>query len=114
MRFQDLLLIPGVPTPGPRITVAAGEDDLERRAQLLTAHFSAGATFAVGAGVEGPVDTAWFTRDLIVTDRDGYVLVISAARQADIAAAPEWTEMVRRSVVPHDGSAATTPKSGER
>src|SRR5690348_16006267 len=37
LRFQDLLLVPGNPVPGPRITFAAGEEDLHERAEVLAA-----------------------------------------------------------------------------
>ncbi len=91
-RYQDVLLVRGTPTPGPRISFAAGDDDLAARAQLLAA---AGAGGGTGGGtVEGPVDTPWFSRDLVATDRDGYVVVLTAPRFADIAADPEWTATV--------------------
>ena len=50
---------------------------------------------AGGAGsVEGPVDTPWFSRDLVATDPDGYVVVLTAPRLAEIAADREWSDTV--------------------
>ena len=94
LRYQDVLLVRGAPTPGPRISFAAGDDDLRTRAEHV-------ARFAVQAGagaVEGPVDTPWFSRDVVATDPDGYVVVLTTPRMADIAANAEWTETVRSSV----------------
>jgi catechol 2,3-dioxygenase-like lactoylglutathione lyase family enzyme len=89
-RYQDLLLVRGTATPGPRISFAAGEDDLTARADLLGS-----AAAATGRpSVEGPVDTPWFSRDLVATDPDGYVVVLTAPRIDDIAADPAWTETV--------------------
>jgi catechol 2,3-dioxygenase-like lactoylglutathione lyase family enzyme len=89
-RYQDLLLVPGRPTPGPRVSFAAGEEDLDARAALLRR--------AGGGSVEGPVDTPWFSRDLVATDPDGYVVVLTAPRLADVAASPEWTDTVTGSL----------------
>lgn len=44
------------------------------------------------------VDTPWFTRDLVLTDLDGYTVVFTAWRQSDAEAAPGWNETVRGSV----------------
>ena len=85
LRYQDLLLVPGRPTPGPRVSFAAGEEDLAERAARVR---------DAGGSVEGPVDTPWFSRDLVATDPDGYVVVLTAPRMQDIAADPEWTATV--------------------
>ncbi len=90
LRYQDLLLVPGRPTPGPRVSFAAGEEDLAERAARVPR--SAGGT------VEGPLDTPWFSRDLVATDPDGYVVVLTAPRLADVAAAPEWSATVTGSL----------------
>ncbi|MGY1701959.1 VOC family protein [Geodermatophilus sp. SYSU D00766] len=99
-RYQDLLLVPGRPTPGPRVGFAAGEEDLDERAARLRRHAA-----AAGGSVEGPVDTPWFTRDLVATDPDGYVVVLTAPRLADVAAAPEWTDAVTGSLGRRPGGA---------
>jgi catechol 2,3-dioxygenase-like lactoylglutathione lyase family enzyme len=91
LRYQDLLLVPGRPTPGPRVSFAAGEEDLAERAARVRRAAAAGS-------VEGPVDTPWFTRDLVATDPDGYVVVLTAPRLGDVAAAPEWTGTVTGSL----------------
>jgi len=87
-RYQDILLVPGRVGPGgPRITFAAGDDDLAAIAARLR---------AIGAGtVEGPTATPWHTRDLVATDADGHVVVLTAfdrARPDD----PAFSESVRR------------------
>jgi catechol 2,3-dioxygenase-like lactoylglutathione lyase family enzyme len=89
-RYQDLLLVPGRPTPGPRVSFAAGDEDLDERAAL--------ARDAGGGSVEGPVDTPWFSRDLVATDPDGYVVVLTAPRLAEIAADREWSDTVTGSL----------------
>ncbi len=89
-RYQDLLLVPGRPTPGPRVSFAAGEEDLAERAARVRG--------ADGGSVEGPVDTPWFSRDLVATDPDGYVVVLTAPRLAEIAADPGWNATVTGSL----------------
>lgn len=75
-QFQDLLVRPsaGPVTPGSSIILsfAAVYDELEQLANRARAH---------GLGtVEGPVDTAWNTRDLTTTDPDGNVIIFTAGR----------------------------------
>ncbi len=89
-RHQDLLLVRGRPTPGPRITVAAGEEDLAARAEHLAGYLAGHP----GGAVEGPVDTPWYSSDLLATDPDGYLVVLTAPRLADIAAARDWSDSV--------------------
>ncbi|HYO35460.1 MAG TPA: VOC family protein [Geodermatophilus sp.] len=89
-RYQDLLLVPGRPAPGPRVSFAAGEEDLAGRAAL--------ARDAGGGSVEGPVDTPWYSRDLVATDPDGHVVVLTAPRFAEIAGDPEWNATVSGSL----------------
>ncbi|SFO53181.1 Predicted lactoylglutathione lyase [Geodermatophilus obscurus] len=91
LRHQDLLLVPGSPTPGPRVSFAAGEEDLAGRAARVRRAGGAGS-------VEGPVDTPWFTRDLVATDPDGYVVVLTAPRLDDVAADPAWNATVTGSL----------------
>jgi catechol 2,3-dioxygenase-like lactoylglutathione lyase family enzyme len=94
LRFQDLLLVPGEPVPGPRITVAAGEDDLDARADVLTAELADG----VQRRVAGPSDTPWFTRDLVLTDPDGYTVVLTGRRTGDVPMDEGWRSTVEQSV----------------
>jgi hypothetical protein len=101
LRYQDLLLVPGTPTPGPRITFAAGQEDLEARARLLRGEgpsAAASETTREGGEVSGPLDTPWFTRDLVVTDPDGYTVVLTAPLPPDVERDPEWSATVRASV----------------
>lgn len=87
-RYQDILLVPGGAEPGgPRLTFAAGDDDLAVIAARLR---------AIGGGtVDGPATTPWHTRDLVATDADGHVVVLTAldrSRPDD----PAFSETVRR------------------
>ena len=91
LRHQDLLLVPGSPTPGPRVSFAAGEEDLADRAARVRRAGGAGS-------VEGPVDTPWFTRDLVANDPDGYVVVLTAPRLDAVAADPAWNATVTGSL----------------
>jgi catechol 2,3-dioxygenase-like lactoylglutathione lyase family enzyme len=100
LRYQDLLLVPGRPTPGPRVTFAAGEEDLDERAGRVRRHAA-----AAGGFLEGPVDTPWFSRDLVATDPDGYVVVLTAPRLQDVAADPEWNATVTGSLGRRPGAA---------
>jgi catechol 2,3-dioxygenase-like lactoylglutathione lyase family enzyme len=101
MRYQDLLLVAGEPIPGPRITFAAGEDDLDARAERLDRAMGSTGPDADTRGVNGPVDTPWFTRDLIVTDPDGYMIVLTTPRLADLAGEDAWRTTVEASVGRH-------------
>lgn len=90
-RYQDILLVPagGTATGGGRITMAAGGDDLVRRAREVTA--------ACGGTVQGPAPTPWYSDDLVLTDPDGNVVVLTEPRRRDIDADAEWSAMVRTS-----------------
>lgn len=75
-QFQDLLVRPsaGPITPGSGLILsfAAVYDEIEQLAERALAH---------GEGkVEGPVDSAWNTRDLTTTDPDGNVIIFTAGR----------------------------------
>ena len=101
LRFQDLLLVPGEPIPGPQITFMAGEDDIDARAELLAAHLARHPSAAADADrrrVTGPKDTPWYTRDLVLIDPDGYAVVLTAARQADLPQDDRWRASVEESV----------------
>ncbi|GIF96556.1 VOC family protein [Catellatospora citrea] len=91
-RYQDILLVParGAVTGGGRVTMAAGGDDLRLRAGDLAA--------AGGGTVDGPAQTPWRSDDLVLTDPDGNVVVLTEPRRADIDADAEWSTMVRTSV----------------
>ncbi|GAB4052334.1 VOC family protein [Catellatospora paridis] len=91
-RYQDILVVPagGAPTGGGRITMAAGGDDLVRRAQEVAA--------AGGGTVQGPTPTPWYSDDLVLTDPDGNVVVLTEPRRRDIDADAAWSAMVRTSV----------------
>jgi catechol 2,3-dioxygenase-like lactoylglutathione lyase family enzyme len=99
LRYQDVLLVPGEPVPGPRISFAAGEDDLDARARTLAAELAHRADpDADERRVAGPSDTPWFTRDLVLTDPDGYTVVLTAARTADVPGDEDWRSTVEQSV----------------
>lgn len=75
----DLYLVSapaGLPLPSPRgagvlVCYAAGETDVSE---------IAGRAMALGAELQGPVDEPWFTREIVVTDPDGYRLNFVQAR----------------------------------
>ncbi len=73
-RYQDILIRQGeAPTGGDwTVSVMATIDQLDEIAARARAHG--------GGVVEGPFDTPWNTRDLKVTDPDGYTLVYTARR----------------------------------
>ena len=73
-RYQDILVRPGTDKPAGAWTfsVMAVAEQLDALATRARGH---------GLGsVEGPVDTAWNTRDLRTIDPDGYTLVYTAHR----------------------------------
>ncbi|MFC6355949.1 VOC family protein [Luethyella okanaganae] len=81
-KYQDVLLTPGAAVPGSTSSsFAAGDVDLAEVAEQLR---------TVGADVDGPYDTPWFTTDVAFTDGDGNKIVLTAARVADQAQAQEW------------------------
>lgn len=92
LRHQDVLLAPGPPSPGGgRYSVAAGADDLQRRADALREAYPHLAT-------HGPADTPWFTRDVVATDPDGHVLVLTSPRVNEAMADQQWVDTVRDSL----------------
>jgi uncharacterized glyoxalase superfamily protein PhnB len=77
-RYQDILVRPGKPPSGGgewTISVMASIDQLETLAERARAHG--------GGTVDGPADTPWNTRDLHVTDPDGYTVIYTAQRPED-------------------------------
>lgn len=75
-QFQDLLVRPSagpiIPGSGLMLSFAAVYDEIDQLAERARTH---------GRGkVEGPVDTAWNTRDLTTTDPDGNVIIFTAGR----------------------------------
>jgi len=73
-RYQDILLREGaVPVGGEwTISIMATIEQLPAIAERARAH---------GGGiVEGPADTPWNTRDLLLIDPDGYTVVYTAPR----------------------------------
>lgn len=86
MKYQDLLLTPGEPSPGSTtVSFAAGAQDLEELARSLR------ATVCKGAGIAGPTDTAWFSSDLTIDDPDGNRVILTAPRDAEMSNAKEWS-----------------------
>ncbi|MER6824426.1 VOC family protein [Streptosporangium sp. NPDC000563] len=73
-RYQDILVRLGEAPAGGEWTISmmAALEQLDGLAERARAH---------GGGiVEGPFDTPWNTRDLRVTDPDGYTVVYTARR----------------------------------
>lgn len=90
-RYQDILLVQGTDTaprgPGVRLTVAAGDEDLGALAERAQ---------RVGTGTaEGPAPTPWNTVDLVCTDPDGHIVVLTALDRAR-APDPSFSEAIRR------------------
>jgi catechol 2,3-dioxygenase-like lactoylglutathione lyase family enzyme len=88
-RYQDILVREGEPSAGGEWTlgVMAAVDQLDEIAQRARAHG--------GGVVEGPADTPWNTRDVRVTDPDGYTVVYTARRPAE-ERDERFSEMIRR------------------
>jgi hypothetical protein len=84
-KYQDLLLVPGDSAPGSAyFSFAAHGEDLDVLAERVREDLPSGAT------VTGPTATPWFTTDLTVTDPQGHVVVLTAQREQDAAAAQEF------------------------
>jgi len=88
-RYQDILVRPGKPPAGGEWTVSVMAD-----AEELTA-IAARARAHGGGQVDGPLDTAWNTRDLRTTDPDGYAVVYTA-RRPEGEQDERFSEMIRR------------------
>ena len=88
-RYQDILLVPGEAEPGrgSTLSISALAEELPALAERARAHG--------GGTVEGPLDTPWNSRDLRVTDPDGYRLVYTA-RRPEGERDPVFEEMIRR------------------
>ncbi|MEV4185641.1 VOC family protein [Streptosporangium canum] len=73
-RYQDILVRPGEASAGGQWTIGmmAMQEQLDGLAERARAHG--------GGMVDGPVNTPWNTRDLRVTDPDGYTVVYTARR----------------------------------
>ncbi|MFI6457855.1 VOC family protein [Streptosporangium amethystogenes] len=73
-RYQDILVRPGKADTGQGWTIGmmATLEQLDALAERARAHG--------GGTVDGPADTPWNTRDLRVTDPDGYTVVYTARR----------------------------------
>ncbi len=77
-RYQDVLVRPGTPAAagGQSLSIAGVAEELDGIAERVRDHSA-----RTGSGsVEGPLDTPWNTRDLRLTDPDGYRLVVTARR----------------------------------
>ncbi|RKN43544.1 VOC family protein [Micromonospora endolithica] len=73
-RYQDILVRPGLPPAGGEWTLSflATAEQLDAVAERARRH---------GGGlVDGPAETPWNTRDLRLTDPDGYTVVYTARR----------------------------------
>ena len=74
-KYQDVLIAPGEPTVGGPSLRLDADGEIDALAQQARSIAQRGAS-----AVEGPTDTPWNTRELHVTDPDGYRLVFSARR----------------------------------
>jgi len=73
-RYQDILVRPGPADPGHgwAVSITATADDLPGLVERARAQG--------GGQVTDPTDTPWNTRDVNITDPDGYRLVYTARR----------------------------------
>lgn len=73
-RYQDILVRPGEADPGRgwAVSLAALAEELPALVERARSHG--------GGEVTGPTDTPWNTRDVNVTDPDGYRLVYTGRR----------------------------------
>src|SRR5262249_7780097 len=96
-QFQDLLVRPAdepvTPASGCALSFAAVYDEIDSLAERARTYLdkSPGAACA-----DGPVDTAWNTRDLTTTDPDGNTVVFTAARPPDLADSAFSARMLQR------------------
>jgi uncharacterized glyoxalase superfamily protein PhnB len=75
-RYQDLLLVPGVPASGERLAISLRADgDPAELAARARAAAPCGASAVVG-----PLDTPWNTTDVRITDPGGHRLALTAQR----------------------------------
>ncbi|HTF07562.1 MAG TPA: VOC family protein [Asanoa sp.] len=95
-RYQDILVVPGAPQPGTgwSISMAALAEDLP----ALAAKASSRTT------VDGPRDTPWNTRDVTVTDPDGYRIIFTARRPAGEQDEAFTAAITRMAAEQHAGS----------
>ncbi|WP_458688595.1 VOC family protein [Nocardia tengchongensis] len=85
MKYQDLLLVPGQPSPGSTtVSFSAGGEDLATLASTLRERAFPSVT------ITGPTDTAWYTTDVTITDPDGNRVILTAPRLAELDEAKEW------------------------
>ncbi len=84
-RYQDILAVPARElTPGSiTVTFAAHDDDIDAIATAMR---------AVGANVEGPADTPWFTTDITATDPDGHTIIFTKQRSQEADQAQKWAD----------------------
>jgi catechol 2,3-dioxygenase-like lactoylglutathione lyase family enzyme len=97
-RYQDILVVPGAPQPGTgwSISMAAVAEDLPALAARASAHGD--------NTVDGPRDTPWNTREVTVTDPDGYRIVFTAQRPAGERDEAFSTAITRMAAEQHAGT----------
>jgi uncharacterized glyoxalase superfamily protein PhnB len=95
-KFQDLLVRPAdrptVVGDGCVVSLAAVYGEVDALAERARAHG--------GGRVDGPMDTAWNTRDVTMTDPDGVAVVFTAARPRS-SADPAFAELLSAERVGH-------------
>ena len=96
MRYQDILLVHGTPTPGYRTSFAAGDVDL-----MAVAETARERTLPDGAAgsIAGPERTPWYAFELTAIDPDGYAIVLTAPLLDASARDEDWNRRVTGSVL---------------
>jgi predicted enzyme related to lactoylglutathione lyase len=81
-KYQDILMTKGAPVRGTvSASFAAGDIDFAEVADRIC---------LAGGEVTGPIDTPWFTTDVMFSDADGNTVTLTAPRMADQAATQAW------------------------
>ena len=96
MRYQDILLVPGEPTPGYRTSFAAGEVDLPA---VAAAARRIAERDGLAGSILGPERTPWYALELTAIDPDGYTIVLTAPLLDDSARDEDWNRRVTGSVL---------------
>jgi catechol 2,3-dioxygenase-like lactoylglutathione lyase family enzyme len=96
MRYQDILLVPGIPTPGQRTSFAAGDIDLGALAEAAADRIERDR---LDGTLRGPERTPWYALELTAVDPDGYTVVLTARLPDEAPRDEEWDRRVTGSVL---------------
>lgn len=89
--YQDILLVPGGHKiqAGAQIYFDAANENLEQRAALAK---------SLGLGeISGPLETAWYTREVRFSDPDGYQIIFTERNETEFN--PEWEQTLNNSTL---------------